>query len=165
MNVLQTIEKHMLQRNYAESTIKTYLNFLKQYAKFCNRNNLNPKTDVKEFIQYLIHPSYSISAQNQAINSIKYYWENILHKHKEFIQIDRPMKQKKLTKVLSLKEIQLIFNTCKNLKHLLILKVIYACGLRISEVLNLELKYIDTSRKNIKIVQSKERKDRFVPTC
>ncbi len=75
------------------------------------------------------------------------------------------MKQKKLPEVLSLKEIQLIFNTCKNLKHLLILKVIYACGLRISEVLNLELKYIDTSRKNIKIVQSKGRKDRFVPTC
>src|SRR5690606_30233702 len=105
----------------------------------------------------------SISYQNQVFNAVKFYWENVLGKERKYIEVDRPMKEHKLPEVLSLEEVQSIFSVCKNVKHLMILKTIYACGLRISEVLNLQLKDINGNRRTIKIRQSKGRKDRIVP--
>lgn len=157
------IEQKMKQRNYAQRSINVYLGCLKQYAIYCRQKQLNPKEDIQPFLLYLIDNKYSISYQNQVINAVKFYWEHVLGKEKQYIRIDRPMKEHKLPEVLSLDEVHAIFRTCINFKHLMILKTIYACGLRISEVLALELKDINSSRKTIKIRQSKGKKDRLVP--
>lgn len=162
-NIFKLIENKMIRRNYAKSTISTYIGILKKFAKFCNRYNFNPKEDIEPFIQDLIKNGYSISYQNQVINAIKYYWENILKKDRLYLDIERPIRERKLPEVLSLDEVNLIFEICKNLKHLMILKTIYACGLRISEMINLEIKDISGSRNTIKIRVSKGKKDRIVP--
>ncbi|HIE45376.1 MAG TPA: integrase [Flavobacteriaceae bacterium] len=162
-NSFTVIEEKMIRRNYSKSTITSYIAFLKKYATFCSTNSLDPKKDADLFIQSLIKQGYSISSQNQAINAIKYYWENILNKDKAFIEIERPMKERKLPEVLSLDEVTAIFNACRNFKHLMILKTIYACGLRISEVINLEIKDINSTRNTIKIRIAKGKKDRIVP--
>lgn len=162
-SVYIAIERVMLQRNYAKSTMETYIGCLRQYAKFCANNDLNPKEDIQAFLLFLIKNKYSISYQNQVINAVKFYWENILKKPKQYIEIDRPMSERKLPEVLSLEEVFNIFKVCKNLKHLMILKTIYACGLRISELISLEMKDINSNRKTIRIRQSKGKKDRLVP--
>ncbi|MEZ4916911.1 MAG: tyrosine-type recombinase/integrase [Chitinophagales bacterium] len=157
------IEQKMLQRNYAQRTIDVYIGCLRQFAAYCRLHQLNPKEDIQPFLLYLIEKNYSVSYQNQMINAVKFYWEQVLGKEKQYVQIDRPMKEHKLPEVLGLEEVQAIFNVCKNVKHLMILKTIYACGLRISEVLALELKDINSHRKTVKIRQSKGKKDRIVP--
>lgn len=163
MSVLREIEDKMIRRNYSPSTITSYLGVLKKYASFCKVNNLDPKQDVHPFLHYIIQNNYSISYQNQAINAIKYYWENILNKDKAYIEIDRPLKEKKLPEVLSLEEVSRIFDACSNFKHLMILKTIYACGLRISEVINLEYKDINGERLTVRIKNAKGKKERIVP--
>jgi site-specific recombinase XerD len=163
MKTLFEIEQKMIRRNYSSSTISTYLGILKKYASFCKKNNLNPKEDVHPFLQHIVNQGYSTSYQNQAINAVKYYWENILNKERSFIQIDRPIRERKLPEVLSLNEIDRIFKACSNFKHLMILKTIYACGLRVSEIIDLEFKNINGERLTIKIVNAKGKKDRIVP--
>ena len=71
-------------------------------------------------------------------------------------------KKKKLPNILSKKEIQLLFNSTYNLKHLTILAVIYSCGLRVSELINIKINDIDNNRMVIHIRKGKGNKDRQV---
>ncbi len=160
---LQLVQQKLRSRNYAISTQNTYYCYISQFLQYCKTHNLQPARDANPYIQYLIDQNQSISAQNQAINAIKFYWEQILGKERSIIEIDRPMKEHKLPTVLSQQEIQRLFSTISNRKHRLILATIYSCGLRISEVINLTLSDIDSDRMCIHIKQSKGRKDRIVP--
>lgn len=162
-NVFAEIERKMIQRNYAPSTIHTYISFLKQYALFCKQEGKDPKKDAEPFLQHLISKGSAISTQNQAINAIKYYWEQILGKKKEYIQIERPLKEKRLPLVLSVHEVDELLGRVENLKHRTMLCMIYACGLRVSELCNLRIRDVNGKRKSLHIKQSKGRKDRIVP--
>ena len=162
-NIIKAIQEKMLQRNYAPRTIEVYLSCFKQFYHYCETHKLDLTTDAQPYILSMIKSGNAIATQNQHINAIKFYWEQILGKEKKYIEIDRPMKEKRLPEILSLEEVERIFTVCTNLKHRMILKTIYACGLRISELVNLEMKQIDSSRKTIKIVQGKGKKDRIVP--
>jgi site-specific recombinase XerD len=55
-----------------------------------------------------------------------------------------------------------MFNVCENLKHKVILSLLYSAGLRVSELLNLKWSHIDRSRMVINILQAKNKKDRQV---
>ena len=103
----------------------------------------------------------SISYQNQAINSIKFYFRNVLGKELEKIHVQRPKKEKKLPEVFSEEEVALLLIQPKNLKHKTILYTIYSAGLRRSEVLNLRLADIDSKRNCINVRGAKGRKDRI----
>src|SRR5690606_23343646 len=78
-------------------------------------------------------------------------------------KIYRPKKEKLLPNVLSKKEIKQILNAHSNLKHKTMLSVIYSCGLRRSELLNLKPLDIDSERNIITIRQAKGKKDRIAP--
>jgi len=71
-------------------------------------------------------------------------------------------KDKKLPIVLSVEEIQRMFTACENLKHKVILALLYSCGFRVSELINLKWTHIDRSRMIINVVQGKGKKDRQV---
>jgi site-specific recombinase XerD len=77
-------------------------------------------------------------------------------------KIPYPKAEKKLPIVLSKDEIQRMFNVCENLKHKALLSILYACGLRVSEVINLKWSHIDRSRMIINIIAGKGNRDRQV---
>jgi site-specific recombinase XerD len=104
----------------------------------------------------------SISQQNQRINAIKFYYEKVLEQEKEFYQIDRPRKERQLPDVLSKEEISLMLKNTQNIKHRCLIAIIYSCGLRRSEVINVKLVDIDSNRMLIKIRGAKGKKDRYV---
>jgi len=64
--------------------------------------------------------------------------------------------------LLSVEEIQKLFNACTNVKHKTILSLLYSAGLRVSEVINLKITHIDSSRMIINIINAKGGKDRQV---
>jgi len=64
---------------------------------------------------------------------------------------------------LSKEEIKLILNSPKNIKHKAMLCLLYSCGLRRSEILNLKITHVDSKRKLLIIKQAKGKKDRVVP--
>jgi integrase/recombinase XerD len=75
----------------------------------------------------------------------------------------RPKQEHKLPHILSKEEVKQIINSQDNIKHRMVLSVIYACGLRRGELQRLELAHIDRSRMTIFIRQAKGKKDRIVP--
>jgi len=79
------------------------------------------------------------------------------------VKLPQIKSDKKLPVVLSKQECRLLFSQSKNFKHRLILKFIYACGLRVNELLKLKWQHIDTDRMTVLIKRSKGNKDRYVP--
>lgn len=93
---------------------------------------------------------------------MKFYYEQVLGREKFFWEIPRPKKQYILPKVLGENELKRLFNALQNKKHKAILFTAYSAGLRVSEVVNLQLKHIDRSRMQIYIERAKGKKDRYV---
>ena len=75
--------------------------------------------------------------------------------------IERPIKEKTLPIVLNVKEIGSLLNATENIKHKAILMLGYSAGLRVSELINVRLRDIDSKRMQVRIEQSKGKKDRY----
>ena len=117
----QAISILLKQCNYAPSTQESYLSILKSFKNYCQFNGIDSNKDAVPYLMHLIDENKSVSTQNQAINAIKFYWERVLGKQKEYLSIDRPMKERKLPTVLSLEEVNQIITSIHNLKHKMIL--------------------------------------------
>ncbi len=153
------------QKRYSNSTIKTYSAYFKDFKHYFEESDLSNLTseDITEYLLELINKwDMSVSEQNQRINAIKFYYEKVLHKERQVYEIERPRKVRTLPDVLSKQEIGTILKTTQNLMHKTVISVIYSCGLRRSEVINLKLEDIDSKRMMIKIIGAKGKKDRYV---
>ncbi|WP_282014033.1 tyrosine-type recombinase/integrase [Marinifilum flexuosum] len=153
------------QKRYSPQTIKTYTHYFKEFQIYFNDQELS-KISIEEINNY-IHglikeKNISASQQNQRINAIKFYYEKVKGGDREYYHIERAKKEKYLPEVLSKKEIQQILDSTLNLKHLTILAMIYSCGLRRGELINLRVSDIDSSRMLVKINNAKGKKDRYV---
>ncbi|WP_452222669.1 tyrosine-type recombinase/integrase [Lacinutrix chionoecetis] len=99
---------------------------------------------------------------NGKINAVKFYFEKVKQQPQMFFDIPRPKKPVTLPKMLSKNEVKRLFNEVKNPKHLLILKLCYGMGLRVSEIVKLKLTHIDSERMQVLISGAKGKKDRYV---
>lgn len=116
--------------------------------------------DIKEYMHHIVKQDKSASYQNQAINAIKFYFEQVLDMPQRFYEIDRPRKEQKLPGVLSEAEIIKLISVTENLKHKAILTTIYSCGLRLSELLALKITDIQSDRNLLLVRNAKGKKDR-----
>lgn len=158
------IEK-LEQARYSENTIKTYSHYFKDFISAFEKSKLEDitKDEINQFILKLIREkNISTSQQNQRINAIKFYYEKVLKREKEYYQIDRPHRERRLPDVLSKEEITSMLSSTRNLKHKTIIALIYSCGLRRSESVNIQINDIDSNRMLIKIRGAKGKKDRYV---
>jgi site-specific recombinase XerD len=154
----------LLELRYGEVTIKTYRGlfeeFINFHSKYDYKNLDEPK--INEFMRYLVtERKVSSSYQNQAINAVKFYYERCLGGQRKIYTVDRPREEKKLPVVLSTDEVSALLSATTNIKHKAVLMTIYSAGLRISEALNLKISDIDSERMQIRIEQSKGKKDRY----
>ncbi len=152
------------QKRYSENTIKVYVAYMKDFVfAFKGRNLANVSTEeINAYILALIkNRQISSSQQNQRINAIKFYYEKVLGRNKEYYHIERPNKSKTLPKVLSKEEVKAILEATTNTKHKCILSLLYSAGLRRSELTNLRIEHILSDRNQIRIVGSKGNKDRY----
>lgn len=105
----------------------------------------------------------SVSQQNQIISSIKFLYRFVLNKKYDKVKFDRPRSEKKLPQIIDFEELKSSIEKIKNLKHKAIISFGYSVGLRVSEVINLKIKDIDSKRMIIHIKNGKGHKDRIVP--
>lgn len=159
-------EYWLKSKRYSDSTIKTYTQALLQFLKFYAGKQLTA-IDNNDIIVYnnefILKNRLSVSYQNQLVNAIKLFFRKIENTTIDTENIPRPKKSKLLPNVLSKEDIQLILGALKNSKHRIMLSLIYSCGLRRSELLNLKPADIDSKRNLIIIRQGKGQKDRIVP--
>lgn len=133
---------------YSENTQKTYLHYPGLFYDHFDKldvNQINPKQIETFFYDMRQKVQLSYSAQSQYINTIKFYYEKVLGKPKNVYRLPRPRKPQKLPNVMSKTEIRKILNAVSNIKHKTILQLIYSSGLRLSELLNLQTKDIDST--------------------
>jgi len=163
---LIAFKNYMNYRRYSGNTIKTYSDALEVFFRFFQNKRLESLTieDIIHFNNdYILRKNLSSSYQNQVINAIKLFYRNRFNKTMEVDFIQRPRREKRLPNVLSKEEVKTILEAPTNLKHRAMLSLIYACGLRRSELLNLTLVDILSNRNLLFIRQSKGKKDRVVP--
>ena len=144
----------MKELRYSGQTIKNYVSLFEEFINYYPTDDIDQIDDGKivAFCQYLvIDRKVSASHQNQAINSIKFYYEKVLGGKRKLYTLQRPAKERQLPVVLNSDEITRIFAQLKNLKHRTVLMLIYSAGLRISEAINLKIKDIDSKRMQIRI--------------
>ncbi|NMB83555.1 MAG: tyrosine-type recombinase/integrase [Ignavibacteria bacterium] len=149
-------------RNYSQSTIKTYLKAVDQYNKFVNLQK--PAQDsLYKFAVQLKEKNLSFSHIKNSVMAVKLYSEIIFNQKLNSDFLHGYRKERKLPDVLSIEEIKQVIDCIENLKHKTIISLIYSCGLRISECVNIKISDIDSKRMMIKIAESKGNKDRYVP--
>lgn len=164
MNSLRTrYLQEMQRRNYSPRTIKTYVSCLKRLSVYYNQS---PDTisiqEVKDYLHHIIvKQQASNSLINQTISAVKILHQGVLGLEWNPIKLIRPRREKRLPTILSRQEIDKIIAVTINLKHKSILTLAYSSGLRMSELLNLEIKDIDSERMQIRVCSGKGKKDRF----
>ena len=152
-------------KRYSKSTIETYTFFIADFISFHTSKELTELTnrDIELFIETVfIERKYSISTQRQFISAVKVFIIFYPNSKINELELIRPKKSRKLPSVLSQEEVLHIIRVTQNLKHRAIIALIYSCGLRISELINLELIDFHTDRKQLFIKNGKGRKDRYV---
>ncbi len=153
-------------KRYSESTIGTYTNALQAFLKFYNTKPVTEITNQDVIIfnnEFVLKYKLSASYQSQVVNAIKLFFRTIQNKSIDIEQIHRPKKSNALPNVLSKEEIKKILEAHANIKHRAMLSLIYACGLRRSELLNLKPNDVDSKRGLLLIKEAKGKKDRIAP--
>lgn len=149
---------------YSKNTLDTYTDLFEEFINYYANKSLPDITEdeIVAFLRYLVNiRKVSTSYQNQSINAIKFYYERVLGGKRKIYFIERPIKENYLPEVLSEEEISQLIKTIQNIKHRAIIMTIYSGGLRISELINLKIKDINSDRMQLRISQSKGKKDRY----
>lgn len=159
-------KNYLRSKRYSESTIATYSEALKSFLVFYRTKAIADITNEDVIVynnEYILKNKLSASYQNQIVNAIKLFFQTIRETKMLVDKIHRPKRSKNLPNVLSKKEVKLILNAHSNLKHKMMLSLIYSCGLRCGELLALQPVHIDSKRNIVMLKNAKGKKDRIVP--
>ena len=163
---LSFFETWLRNQRYSEKTIVTYVKAIKIFFQFF-KSKLPEQITISDFHSFnkdfIIKQGYSASYQNQVINAIKLFYLKVEHKELNIELIERPRKYRPLPKVIPKEVIQRMLTSIPNLKHQTALTLIYSCGLRRSELINLKLCHLDSKRRTLSVINGKGQKDRVLP--
>jgi integrase/recombinase XerD len=163
---IEKFKQWLRSKRYSESTITTYSEALKSFLVFYRDKAvaaINNEDVIVYNNEHILKNKLSASYQNQVINAIKLFFQTIRDTKMLVDKIHRPKRAKVLPNVLSKEEIKLILNAHSNIKHKMMLSLIYSCGLRRSELLNLKPADIDSNRNIVLLKNAKGKKDRIAP--
>src|SRR5690606_3959258 len=153
------------QKMLSHNTINTYLSEFSQLLILLKHHPVDELSSeqLNAYYLYCIKTlKHSESQVYSRMNAVKSYFRLVLNKERVFDGVTRPKPTKSLPVVLSKQEILKLFSATSNPKHLLILKMAYGMGLRVSELISLKVEHIYLERKQVHIVSSKGKKDRYV---
>lgn len=164
--VMQSLENEIKLRHYSHKTLKSYTLWAEKFQYHTRHKSPEAlsSSDVKEFLTCLaVEKKVSASSQNQAFNALLFLFRHVLQK--EFGKIDGVVRAKRkpyIPVVLSRDEIDLVI---KNLYEpfKLVVKLLYGCGLRLFECMNLRIHNFNFDHRIITVHDSKGQKDRTVP--
>ena len=174
---INLIEKYIefifAQKNLAKNTVASYENDLSEFAKFIGNNDfldLNV-SEFKKYVSYL-SKNFSPSSHCRKLSSVKnfflYLYDLKLVNNTPMDFIDFPKLPKKIPKFLSESEINVLIaksyedKSLKGLRRTLLIEILYATGIRVSELVNIKLGDISDNYSSI-IIKGKGGKQRIVP--
>lgn len=165
LKYMEDFTKLLQIKEYSYKTIKTCKNALNVFIQaFPDKDVATLSTEeIENFIdQKAIQEHISMSYQKSLVGAIKFFYNEQLRKNHSLNYLYPDRREYKLPEILSKKEIQAILANICNIKHKAIIAVIYGCGLRLGEVINLKANDINAKRNVIIIKQSNSQKERYV---
>lgn len=156
--------EQLIRVRYSPATVSTYESQMRKFMEWMHPRTLD-SLDEDLINKYLLHLAadrrVSISTQNTAINAIKFYLEKVQRGERKVYYVDRPMKEMRLPRVLSQEEVSALIEAITNVKHRCMISILYATGIRMSELLNLRWRDFDEARLQLFVDGGKGRKDRM----
>ena len=153
----------MTLRNFAPTTQQSYLYSVTRLAKFYKRppDQLD-KEQIRSYLLYLINErKLSPNTMTMLIAGLRFFYNETLGWDETKLFIPRRKKTSHLPEVFSPNEVARLIDSARGLKQRVLLMSAYSAGLRVSELVNLELRHIDRERMTIRVEQGKDRKDHY----
>src|SRR4051794_26914721 len=160
------MREELVRRNYAESTMRSYLRIVNQFQQYCGKrlDGLGPD-DLRSYHTYLLEErKLAVRTVVQHVAAIRFLYSKTLKRRdmKEDLPYPRNYRRR-LPVVLSPEEALRLIDSARNLFHRAMLMTLYSCGLRRAELCRLQVSDIDSQRMMIRVVQGKGNVDREVP--
>ena len=166
VTVYDALEAEIKIRHYSPKTLSSYRAWLRKFQSFLKSKDraLIEQQDVKDFLTNLaVEKKVAASTQNQAFNALLFLFRHVLKlEFGEIKDVPRAKRKPYIPVVLSRIEIDKVFNQLKGSCNLPT-KLLYGCGLRIFECLNLRLQDFNLDEGLLTIHDGKGKKDRVVP--
>lgn len=151
-------------RNYAPRTIEAYVAGVLRLARFLGRApDQATGEDLRAFQLALVDRGCSWSSFNQTVCALRFFFRVTLGRHEDVPMIPFARLPQKLPSVLSPDEVLRLLEAAQPGRDRVLLQTAYALGLRIGELLHLQVTDIDSSRMVVHVRQGKGGKDRLVP--
>jgi len=161
-------------KKYSLNTTNSYKKDLDNYHSFISLKKINfqtiSKDEIRLYLEYLDELKYSKSTISRILSSLRHFYtylesQNIITIN-HFKQIRNPKKDKKLPNFLNPQELQQIWGSIKldnplGIRNRLIIELLYATGVRVSELVSIKISDINQSEKEIRIM-GKGQKERIV---
>lgn len=145
MDIIESIKKECKMRGFSNMTAEVYCFYADKFLDFCKKKvclNRITKIDVKNYLESLCNKDKCGSTLNVALSSVKFLLYDILHK-KWRLDIKFSKRPKRKPVYLTKHEVGLILNSIDNLKHKLMIKLLYSAGLRVGELVRLKVCDLD----------------------
>ena len=162
---IETDARELLRLKHRSlSTEKTYIGWLRSFGAYLNfKTPANVSSaDIQNFLTFLaVERDVSISTQNQALNALVFLYRGVLKKSLTENELDavKAKGKRKLPIVLTKLEVKSVFSNLTGINRIMAM-LVYGCGLRLHECLNLRIKDIDTERNILTVRSGKGDKDR-----
>ncbi|MCP4489699.1 MAG: tyrosine-type recombinase/integrase [Gammaproteobacteria bacterium] len=155
----------MLMHGFSPRTHKCYLAAVSGLAKYYSRSpDQISIEEIERYFLYLIKTRHLAPAScNQYFNAIRFLYLKVLGWEAFDIKMTLPKCPQRIPELLTRKDINSILEATSNAKHKMLLLCCYACGLRVSEVVAIQIRHIDGERQLLRVEQGKGMKDRYVP--
>lgn len=164
MNIRKWQEKYSRDISLVYNSISTRKNYESQIHLFLKKfeNDIEPKSIANDDIKNWLLEAQTINTRKHRLCALNSFYKHTVGMPSKIQKIPYPISEKRLPIVLSVDEVQRMFSVCENIKHKVILSLLYSCGLRVSELINLKWSNLDRSRMVINIIKGKGNKDRQV---
>lgn len=177
---MEEIQKKFLnilkvERNFSDHTLKAYHDDLAQFNQFLEQELLNLRTfeykDARNYLSYLYSNNLKRTTVSRKISTLRTFYEFWMTQdtsvNNPFIQLVHPKKEQYLPQFFSEEEMEALFNTVSNdakkgLRDRVVIELLYATGIRVSELVNIKVMDLDMNLPGVKVL-GKGNKERFVP--
>jgi site-specific recombinase XerD len=146
-------------------TQRSYVSAVRRLARHYRRSPEGLTTqEVQSYLAHMIEvEGLSWSTCSIAANAFRFLYHVTLGLAESDFVVPRARQPQRLPEILSSEEVSRLFDSVAHAKHRLLFETIYACGLRVSEAVQLKVRDVDRDRMTVRIEQGKGRKDRYVP--
>lgn len=154
----------MLVRGMSTRTHRSYLNAVTELTQYyrCSPDQLSGE-QLQAFFLYLVKErDLSPATCRLYLNAIRFFYRHVLRRDSFGVSLSVPSREQRIPELLMRNEVKAILNACTQIKHRVLLTTCYGCGLRVSELVALQVRHIDGERHLLRVEQGKGKKDRAV---